>query len=60
MEGIGVLIAIMYAALIGPPLIFLIIGLSKRKSNPVKAKPFFILAVVYLLIGGGICASLLI
>jgi hypothetical protein len=43
--------------LFGPTLLLLSIGLAKRSTDPRGAKVFFILAAVYLLISGGICAS---
>ena len=59
MEGIGQLIALILVVMFGPPVAFFIIGLVKRKSNPEAAKIFYIVAIVYLLVGGGICASML-
>jgi hypothetical protein len=53
------IILLILAVMFGPPLILLIIGLNKRAQRPDSAKVFYILAVVYLLIGGGICASIL-
>lgn len=41
----------------GPPVVFLILGIVKRKKE--SGKVFLILAVTWLLVGGGICASLL-
>ena len=45
--------------MIGPPALFSIIGLAVRKINPKASKVMFILAVVYLLIGLGICGSMM-
>jgi hypothetical protein len=59
MDGIGIIIFLVLAVMFGPPLVFLIVGLKKRTSNKESAKVFYILAAVYLVIGGGICASLL-
>jgi hypothetical protein len=42
-----------------PAIIMLIIGLNKRESDPEKSKTLLILAGVYFVIGGGICASML-
>ena len=60
MDGLGVIIMLILAVMFGPPIVFVIIGLKKRTSNIESAKVFFILAAVYLLIGGGICASILV
>jgi len=57
MEGIGTLIAICFSITFAPPIVFFIIGLIKRKSE--KGKVFFILAAVWFIVGGGICASIL-
>lgn len=59
MEGIGTLILLILLVMFGPPVLFAIIGLVKRTSNRDAAKIFFILAVGWLLIAGGICASLM-
>ncbi|HET6540630.1 MAG TPA: hypothetical protein VFG46_09110 [Chryseolinea sp.] len=59
MDGLGVIIILILAVMFGPPLVFFIIGLNKRNTNKESAKVFYILAVVYLVIGGGICASML-
>ncbi len=59
MDGIGSLIALLLSIMLGPPIIFLIIALGKRKTDRKFANVFFILAVAWLIIGGGICATLL-
>lgn len=59
MEGIGMLILFCYSITFGPPLIFFVIGLVKRKSDPSAAKLFFIFATIWFIIGGGICASIM-
>ncbi len=43
----------------GPPIAFFIYGFYKRKTDPQRAKMFYILGVVYLVVGGGICYSLI-
>ena len=53
----GIFLLIIFI-MIGPPIIFLVIGLVKRKKKPETAKIFYILSVAYLLIAGGICGSL--
>ena len=45
--------------LIGPAVLFLIIGIILMKRKNTKAKIFFILAGIYVLISGGICGVLL-
>ena len=47
------------AVLLGPPLALIFTGLAWRKDKPDRAKLFYILAVVYLIVSGGICASIL-
>jgi hypothetical protein len=59
MEGIGTLIILVLLVMFGPPVLFTIIGFVQRNSNKQAAKVFFILAAGWLIIGGGICASLL-
>jgi len=59
MDGIGTLIALILGIMFGPPLLFFIIGFNKRTSDKNTSKVFFILGVVWLVVGGGICASIL-
>jgi hypothetical protein len=59
MEGIGILIVISFLFTFGVPLLFLIIGLTKRKHDKKTSNLFFIMGTVWLVIGGGICASIL-
>lgn len=54
------IILLIFAVIFGPPLLLLSIGLSKRKTSPDSAKACYIIAVVYLIIAGGICASILV
>lgn len=46
--------------MIGPPIVLTLIGFGVKKNNPNAAKVLFILAAVYLLVGLGICGSLMI
>lgn len=46
--------------MIGPPIVLALIGFGVKKNNPRAAKILFILAAVYLLVGLGICGSLMI
>ena len=50
-----IVIAIMFC----PPILFGLIGYSFRNKNKRTAKIFYIIAIVYLLIGLGICGSML-
>jgi len=54
----GIVLLIMFI-MFGPPLLFTIIGFSIRKNYPTAAKVLFILAVVYLIAGLGICGNML-
>ena len=45
--------------MVGTPVILTIIGFSIKKNYPKAAKVLFILAALYLLIGLGICGSLM-
>jgi uncharacterized membrane protein YqhA len=49
----GVLVIILL-----PPFLLFIRGLKIKKTNPDRAKILFIIAIVYLIIGFGICARL--
>jgi len=53
------LVVIFVLIMIGPPVLFTIIGFSIKKHQPKSAKVFFILATVYLIAGLGICGSLM-
>lgn len=53
------LVFVMILIMIGPPVLLTIIGFVVRKNNPVASKILFILATVYLLVGLGICGSLM-
>jgi hypothetical protein len=59
MEGLATLIMICFLITFGPPVIFFIIGIAKRNTNRDSSKTFLILAALWLIVGGGICASLL-
>jgi hypothetical protein len=59
MEGLGLFIMLCYLVTFGPPVLFLIIGLAIRSRNKNTAKILFILATVWFVIGGGICASVM-
>ena len=59
MDGIAVLIISLFMITFAPPVIFLIIGLVKYNKSRDAAKIFFILGATWLIIGGGICLSLM-
>lgn len=56
MDGIVILLVLI---MLGPPVLLTIIGLAVRSNNPKTAKVLFILAVLYLIVGLGICGGLL-
>lgn len=53
------LVAIFVLIMVGPPIVLTIIGLAIRKKHKKAAMVFYIIAALYLLIGLGICGSLL-
>lgn len=57
--GLGGLVVILVLIMIGPPILLAIIGLLINKNQPKAAKVLYILASVYLLIGLGICGSMM-
>lgn len=57
--NLGGLVAVLVLIMVGPPIIFTIIGFSVKKNNPKTAKLMFILGVVYLIVGLGICGGIL-
>ena len=56
--NLGGLVAIMILIMIGPPILIAFIGFEIKENNPKTAKILFILAALYLLVGLGICGSL--
>jgi hypothetical protein len=59
MEGIMLLVTFCFAITFGPPVIFFLWGRARRKTDQDDAKTLFIIAAVWLTIGGGICATIL-
>jgi len=57
--NLGGLVAILIMIMVVPPIILTIIGFAVRINNPKTAKVLFILAVLYLIVGLGICGGLL-
>lgn len=58
LNGLAAMMYSLLAIWFGPPLIMAIIGLVKFKKNRKLAMRLFLAAVIYVLIGGGLCASL--
>lgn len=59
MDGVGFLIFLCFAFTFGPPLLCLIIGLAKHNKDRAIAKVLYIVGALWLIIGGGICASIM-
>ena len=59
MNDIGFMIIGAYLILHTPAIIMLIVGLYKLKTKPNIGKNLIIAAVIYFLIGAGICGVLL-
>lgn len=59
MNGIGLLIALCFLITFGPPVMFFILGLFKHNRNKNAAKTYYIMAAVWLIAGGGICATIM-
>ena len=55
----SLVILLIVGVIFGPPLVLFIVGRGKSKTKPETAKIFYVLAVVYLLVAGGTCYSLL-
>jgi len=53
------IIYLILGIMLGPPLILILIGLALKGNQPKAAKVFYILAGLYLIIGLGICGSLM-
>jgi hypothetical protein len=53
------LILIILFLMFGVPALLAMTGFSRRKQNKDSAKVFYILAVVWLIVAGGICATIL-
>jgi len=58
-NGLAALIYGIFGLWFGPPIIMTIIGIARFKKNRKMAKTLFIVATIYLLIGGGICAGMI-
>lgn len=53
------LVVLLLSIMFGPPILLTIFGISNMKKNRKKAKVFFILAGIYLLVGLGICGAII-
>ncbi|WP_248724532.1 hypothetical protein [Seonamhaeicola sp. ML3] len=60
LDGLGTILAIWAFFAFGVPLILLISGVALRNKNKKKSKNYLIAAVVYVIIGLGICGSMMI
>ncbi|UUV22580.1 hypothetical protein [Paenimyroides aestuarii] len=54
------LVAIIFLVMFGPPIVLALIGVIVKFKSAKAAKVLFILAGLYLLIGLGICGSMMI
>jgi hypothetical protein len=59
MEGLSFIIFFLFFISFGIPTIFFLIALFRWKTNKNLAKVFLIIGIVWLIIGGGSCLSLL-
>lgn len=57
--NLGGLVAFFIAIMVGPPILMAIIGFAIKKNSPNGAKVCFIIGALYLIIGLGICGTLL-
>jgi len=57
--NLGGLVAFFVAIMVGPPILMTIIGLAIKKNSPNGAKVCFIIGALYLIIGLGICGTLM-
>lgn len=53
------LFVILGLIMFGPPVLLAVIGAAIRKKSKTASKIFYILAVLYLIIGLGICGGIL-
>ncbi|WP_031455036.1 hypothetical protein [Flavobacterium chungangense] len=53
------LVAFFVSIMVGPPILFTIIGFAVKRNNPKTAKVLFIMGAVYLIVGLGICGGLI-
>lgn len=58
-SGYEIIIFLVIAIMFGPPLVLFIIGYLTRNRNQKTSRVMYILGVVYLIVGLGYCASLM-
>jgi hypothetical protein len=58
MDGLASLVLFFSLLIFGVPVILFIVGLLRLRTNKDSAKNLFIFAAVWLIVGGGICAAL--
>lgn len=59
-EGAILLIILLcFMLTLGVPILLFIIGAVKRKRDKDRAKIFFIIGLIWLLVGGGTCLAIL-
>lgn len=54
-----IIILLILGVMFGPPVLMVIYGIKTGKTDPQRAKVFYIFAAVYLVIGVGSCLTLL-
>jgi|GEM_PF-2994918 len=59
MEGIGILVAALFILAFGPPIVMLATSAALWKKNRKLAVIFLIIGLLWLVIGGGSCLTLL-
>ncbi|GLB53166.1 hypothetical protein NBRC110019_22060 [Neptunitalea chrysea] len=59
MENLGIFILTVTLVMMSPAIIMVIIGFAILKKKKIIAKKLFIAAGIYLIVGLGICASIL-
>lgn len=59
MDDYAIMILFFFGITFGPPLILFIVGFVKRKTNKQASNVSFVLGAIWLIIGGGICATIL-
>jgi hypothetical protein len=59
MDGIGFIVVICCLITFGPPIALIISGSRMSQRNKEAGRVFIILGIVWLIIGGGICASIM-
>ena len=58
-NGLAIFVFGIMFAMLSPAIILFVLGALRYKSRPDHAKKLWGYAVIYLLIGGGVCATLL-